>query len=341
MILYNSMAKIIIVTDVWIPKIDGVVTSITKTREILEKKGIKVIILHPGLFSKISLFFYPELKLSLFSGKKIKKIIKLEKPDYIHIATEGPLGFSARMVCIKNNMPFTTSYHTHLPLYTKVRIGMFFNVVYAYLRWFHGPAKTTFVSTKSLKDELEFHKFYHLTISPLGVDFNLFTRKVNPDAPAFQKPVFVYFGRIAIEKSIEDFLQCELLGTKIVIGDGPARAALENKYGKSNLFVGYKTGQGLVDWLSICDVFVCPSRTETFGLTILEALACGIPVAAYDVMGPKDIITNGVDGYLGDNLAVSAKQCLKLSPDECRKKALRYSWEAYADTFLKNQARIK
>lgn len=341
MVLYNNMDKILIVTDVWTPKVDGIVTSLKKTMEILEKKGIKVIIVHPGLFWTIPLFFYSEIKLSFFSSRKIKKMIKLEQPDYIHIATEGPLGFIARMICVRKNIPFTTSYHTHLPLYAKIRIDMSFSVAYLYLRWFHKQAKTTFVSTKSLKNELELHKFNHLTVAPLGVDSDLFTRNIKSKISTLQKPVFVYFGRIAVEKNVEDFLRCELPGTKLIIGDGPDRAMLENKYGKNNLFIGYKKEQDLVDWLSMCDVFVCPSRTETFGLVILEALSCGIPVAAYKVTGPEDIITNGLDGYLGDNLADSAKKCLTLSTIACREKALLYSWESYVDTFIKNQVKIR
>lgn len=335
------MEKILIVIDGWTPKIDGVITSVKKTVEILEKRGIKVIVVHPGLFFSVPLFFYPEIKLSLFSSYKIKKIIKQENPQYIHIATEGPLGVMARLICIKKDIPFTTSYHTHFPLYAKVRVKISFSIIYSYMKWFHKKAILTFVTTESLKKELESRGFNNLVISPLGVDSDLFSRNPNSEKPKLQKPIFVYFGRIAIEKNVEDFLRCELPGTKLIIGDGPDRNMLERKYGKDNLFIGYKKGQDLIDWLSICDVFVCPSRTETFGLAILEALSCGIPVAAYDVMGPKDIITNGVDGYLGDNLADSAKKCLTLSTVTCREKALLYSWESYVDIFIKNQIKIR
>lgn len=156
-----------------------------------------------------------------------------------------------------------------------------------------------------------------------------------------KSPVFAYLGRIAIEKNVEDFLKLKLSGTKLVIGDGPERLKLESKYGNEALFVGYKKGQELVDCLSLCDVFVFPSVTETFGLVILEALACGLPVAAYNVMGPKDIVTNGVDGYLGDDLGASAIKCLNLSSDKCREKALQFTWEAYVDNFIKNNIRIR
>ncbi|NVN97021.1 glycosyltransferase family 1 protein [Candidatus Nomurabacteria bacterium] len=334
------MDKLLIITDSWDPKIDGIVTTLKKTKEILEGKGLKVIIIHPELFTAIPLFFYPEIKLSLFSSKKIRKIIRTEKPDYIHIATEGPLGISARSICVKNKIPFTTAYHTHFPLYAKVRIKFLYHIVYSYLRWFHKKAAATIVSSESLRRELMDHKFKNLLVVPFGVDLDLFVRNKETKVPKLPGPVFVYFGRIAIEKNLEVFLSCKFPGTKLIIGDGPDRNMLENKYGGNNLFVGYKNGKNLVDYLSICDVLVFPSLTETFGLVILEAFSCGIPVAAYDVMGPKDLITHGVDGYLGNDLLDSALKCLDLSPLDCRKKASSYSWEAYADSFIKNQVKI-
>ena len=193
------------------------------------------------------------------------------------------------------------------------------------------------VSTASLKRELESTGFKkNIVIVPLGVDVAHFVRNPTPALPALTKPVFLYFSRLASEKSPEEFLKLTLPGTKLVIGDGPERVRLEKKYGKENIFVGYKHGQELVDWLSLADVFVFPSRTETFGLVALEALACGIPVAAHDVMGPRDIITNGKDGYLSDTLEEAALKCLELSREECRATALQYSWEHSVDTFIKN-----
>ena len=334
------MDKILIITDSWEPKIDGIVTTLKKTKGILEERGTKVVVVHPGLFKTVPLFFYPEIRLSFFSGRKIKKIIKVEKPDYIHIATEGPIGLSARLICRNKKIPFTTAYHTHFPLYVKARVKFLHNVVYAYLRWFHKKADMTLVSSESLKRELMEHKFKNLSVAPFGVDLNLFIKNKETKVSKLPGPVFVYFGRIAVEKNLEAFLSCELPGTKLIIGDGPDRKMLESKYRGNNLFVGYKKGKDLVDHLSVCDVFVFPSLTETFGLVILEALSCGIPVAAYDVMGPKDLVTNGIDGYVGDDLAYSALKCLKLSPLDCRKKALNYSWDAYVDSFMKNQVKI-
>lgn len=335
------MEKIVIVTDTWFPKLDGIVISIQKTKKILEKRGFQVIIIHPGLFSTFSLFFYPELKIALFPSKKIKKILETEKPNYIHIATEGILGLMTRRICVKKNIPFTTTYHTHLPLYAKVRFNILFNITYSYVHYFHKKAQKTFVSTESLKKELEVYKFKNLVLTPFGVDSTLFTKNTKSNIAKLEKPIFVYLGRIAIEKNIEDFLRCNLPGTKLIIGDGPDRLMLQKKYNKDTIFVGYQKGQDLVDYLSLSDVFVFPSRTDTFGLVILEALSCGLPVAAYNVTGPKDIITNGKDGYLGDNLEEIAKKCLNLSPIDCRQKALSYSWESYVNIFIKNNYKIK
>lgn len=330
------MKRIVIVTDAWHPQVNGVVTSIAKIADLLEKKGFGVTVIHPGLFWTVPLPFYKEIRLSLVTRRKIKNMIGAEKPDYIHIATEGPLGLAARAACQQKKLQFTTSYHTHFARYVKARVGAISKTVYADLRWFHNTGASTMASTESLKSELENEGFKNVVVWPLGVDTELFKRNKHPPLESFVKPVFVYFGRIAVEKSVEEYLRCALPGTKLVIGDGPDRKKLEKIYGASARFVSYKKGQELVDWLSLCDVFVFPSRTETFGLVVLEALSCGIPVAAHDVMGPKDIITPGVDGFLDENLERAALACLKLSREKCRQKALLYSWGASADAFVKN-----
>jgi glycosyltransferase involved in cell wall biosynthesis len=334
------MQKIVIVTDAWHPQVNGVVTVIENIRSILEKRGCTVVIIHPGLFSSIPLFFYPEIRLSLFAKRKVARLIEAEKPDHIHLDTEGPLGLAARGYCIRTGKKFTTAYHTHFALYAKLRFGAFFNLVYPYIRWFHSRAEYTMVTTETLRQDLKARGLKNLVIRPLGTDTALFKRNpgaVMPDR--LRKPVFMYFGRIAKEKGVEDFLKCKLPGSKLVFGDGSQRTELETKYGETALFVGYKKGQALVDMLSVSDVFVFPSRTETFGLVILEALACGIPVAAYNVMGPNDIVTDGVDGLLGEDLQANAIKCLKLLPEDCRRKAVKFSWEASTDAFFQNLVR--
>lgn len=327
------MRKILFVTDAWRPQVNGVVTMLEKTKTLLEKKGYVVELIEPGQFHTVPLPLYPEIRLALFPARKVDALIRDVAPDSIHIATEGPLGLAARRACIRRGLRFTTSYHTHYDLYTEARFAIFMKPVSRLLRWFHSVAVRTLVSTDSLKQELEKRGFKNLTVCPLGVDTDFFIRKNGRPPIELEKPVFVYFGRIAKEKSPEDFLRLSLPGTKLVIGDGPDRKALEAEYGNKALFVGYKRGTELIDWLSLADVLVFPSRTETFGLVILEALSCGIPVAAHDVMGPKDIITNGKDGFLEGNLTKAALACLALDPAECRKTALRYSWEASARAF--------
>lgn len=336
------MKKILLVTDAWAPQVNGVPRVLNAHMCILKARGYAVDVIEPGQFKiKYPMPTYPEIRLTLFPRRRVAKMIEELQPDAVHLPTEGPLGWAARSVCIKRGIPFTTWYHTKYQLYVDIRLRGLLRPIYAFLRRFHSKAVCTMVSTESLKRELKSTGFKNVVVVPLGVDTELFVRNSAPPLPPLPKPVFVYFSRLAPEKSPEEFLKLKLPGTKLVIGDGPDRAKLEEKYGKENKFVGYKHGQELVDWLSLCDVFVFPSRTETFGLVVLEALACGIPVAAHDVMGPRDSITQGKDGYLGEDLREAALKCLELSPTDCRAKALRYSWEHSTDEFLKNLSFIR
>lgn len=334
------MKKILLVTDAWAPQVNGAVRVLQALLPLVEARGYEVTIIEPGQFKTMPMPMYPEIRLALFPRRRIGNIIDELRPDAVCLVTEGPLGWAARSVCTKRGIPFTTWYHSHFQLYVDVRLRGLLRPVYALIRRFHSAAVRTMVSTESLKRELESTGFENLIIMPLGVDAKLFTRNIEPSLPALPKPVFVYFSRLAPEKSPEEFLKLNLPGTKLVIGDGPLRK-LEKRYGETNKFVGYKHGQELVDWLSLADVFVFPSRTETFGLAALEALACGIPVAAHDVMGPRDIITPGKDGYVSDDLREAALKCLDLSRDTCRAKALQYSWERSTDAFIKNLVFIR
>jgi len=329
------MKKILIVSDVWYPQVNGVMTVLEKTIELLQKKDFSVVVIHPGLFVTIPMPFYSEIRTPLFSKNKIKKIIEKEKPDYIHIVTEGLLGYNARSICKKLNIVFTSSYHTHFPEYLKIRVGYFYDITYKYLQWFHNASVKTMVCSVDLKNELESRGFNHIALWPLGVDTNFFVKNKNI-INNYKKPVFFYLGRVASEKNIEDYLKCPLPGTKLVIGDGPERKELEAKYKETNIFLGYKKGKELIDLLSVCDVMVFTSKTDTFGLTIIEAMSCGIPVVAYEVMGPKDIITNGVDGYLSEDIASAAVKCLNLNGEDCKKKAQKYSWDTSVDAFISN-----
>ena len=331
------MKKLVIVSDTWYPQVNGVVTSLENISPFLKEQGFEITIIHPGLFWTVPLFFYPEIRLSPIPYRKMYSILSNVQPDYIHITTEGPLGLAARILCQQKKWNFTTSYHTHFSQYIQIRLGSLFGTVNAYISWFHNAAKTTMVGTESLKKELSEYGVKHMEIWPLGVDTKRFLRNTHTatEIPPLTKPVFAYFGRVAIEKNIEEFLQLDLPGTKLVIGEGPQQESLQETY-KEAVFTGYKRGQELIDWLSHCDVLVFPSLTDTFGLVIIEALAMGIPVAAHDVTGPKDIISNGVDGYLNTDLAKAALQCLKLDPEACRQTALQYSWKHSAEEFVRH-----
>ena len=331
------MKSVVFVTDVY-GVINGVVTWLTNMKTELEKRGIKVTIIHPGQFLGVPLLFYPDIKLSIFARRKMNKLIAEANPDAIHLVTEGPLGLAALQVCKKNHWKFTSFYHTRLPEYildyAPLRLKVLKSGAYRYMRWFHNTGTHTLVASKSLKAELEERGFKNLAFAPQGIDLKLFKRNTKAKAPkGLKKPVFVFMGRLAPEKSIEDFLDAKLPGSKLIIGDGPSKTKLQKKY-QAARFVGFKTGKDLVDLLSASDVYVFPSKTETFGLTIVEALACGLPVAAYNSTGPKDIIRSGTDGYLGPDLGKNALKCLALSRAACIKKAKKYSWKNAADAFL-------
>ncbi len=329
------MKRIIIVTDTWEPSVNGVVTSIRHTKNALEKNGWRVRIVHPGDFVSLPMPSYPEVRITLPWERRIQEIIAQEQPDYIHIATEGSLGLGVRYYCIQNRYQFTTAYHTRFPEYVQMRMYGFGGVTRRYLQWFHNGSNNTIVSTASLQQELIRDGFTDVVVAPLGVDTEIFKR--NPDAtlpPGVKGPLFIYVGRVAIEKNLRAFLECDLPGTKMIIGDGPDSDVLEKEFPGAAMFVGYQRGQELINLLSVADCMVFPSKTDTLGLVILEALSCGVPIAAYDVGGPRDIVENGVDGYLGDDLTQNALQCLHLSREACRNKALQFSWERSIEAFV-------
>jgi glycosyltransferase involved in cell wall biosynthesis len=334
------MKKIVFITDTWQDRnSNGIVTWLVNTKAQLEKQGFNVTVIHPSQFSHLPLPTYPEIRLALSTQAKMRAMISEADPDYIHIATEGPLGLVARNVCARSAWRFTSYYHTRLPEYVAIRFKLLGKPTAHYMKWFHQKSSGIMVSTETLKTELEQKGFKNVVVAPLGVDISIFHR--NPEAclpDGAVRPLFVFMGRIAQEKNIEAFLECELPGSKLIIGDGPAKTKLETTYAGKALFVGHKTGRELADLLSASDVFVFPSLTDTFSLAIIEALACGLPVAAYDVQGPRNILTNGHDGFLGNNLSENALKCLTISRDDCVQSAQRYSWEHSADQFVKHLA---
>jgi len=327
--------RILIATDAWAPQVNGVVRTLETTAVHLGRLGHEVRFLTPEGFRTIPMPTYPEIKLALFARRAVGRMIADFRPDRIHIATEGPLGLATRRCCLRSGIPFTTSFHTRFPEYIHARFGIPLSWPYAGLRWFHRPASGVMVATGTLKDELASRGFQNLKLWTRGVDLERYRPRDKSwlDLP---RPVFLYVGRVAIEKSVEDFLRLDLPGAKLVVGDGPQLAELKARYPNAR-FTGPKFGEELARLYSAADVFVFPSRTDTFGLVVLEALASGLPVAAYPVQGPSDIIgDNNAVGTLHENLLEAARRALTLDPTACRAFAQTYSWEACTRQFIAN-----
>lgn len=328
--------KIAIVTDAWSPQINGVVISLARTIKELERLGHAVQVIEPGQFASIPCPTYSEIRLALLPGREVRRMLDQTAPAAVHIATEGPLGLAARRWCVKRGFPFTTSYHTRFPEYVWLRTRLPLAVSYGFMRWFHGAAQRTMVATETLRRELAEKGFRNLVLWSRGVDTRLF----RPRERGFlfdPRPVFMYVGRVAIEKNIEAFLKLRLPGTKFVVGGGPDLEMLRTKYPQVR-FTGFKTGDDLARHVAAADVFVFPSRTDTFGLVLIEALACGVPVAAYPVAGPADVVRHGETGYLDEDLGRAALAALKLDAATCRTAALAYTWEACTRQFLAHVA---
>jgi glycosyltransferase involved in cell wall biosynthesis len=324
--------QVLIATDAWHPQINGVVRTLDRTAQEIKQLGHTVEMVTPDRFRHVPMPTYPEIPLSLMPGRKVGRIIRDTQPDAVHIATEGPLGLAARDYCIKARIPFTTSFHTRFPEYINLRLRIPVSWGYRFMRWFHAPAVRTMVATGSLKDELEAKGFEHLAIWSRGVDTEIFQPRER-DFLTDPRPIFMFVGRVAIEKNIEAFLDLDLPGTKYVVGDGPDLEKLREHYPKVR-FPGYKTGVELSRYYSAADAMVFPSRTDTFGLVLLEAMACGTPVAAYPVQGPADIVIEGETGAIDENLEEAAKRALEVSRDACRQYALSKSWTENTRRFV-------
>jgi glycosyltransferase involved in cell wall biosynthesis len=328
--------KLAIVTDAWLPQVNGVVRTLGETIREIEAEGHEVNVISPADFRTIPCPTYPEIRLSLLPGRKVARTLDALAPDAVHIATEGPLGLAARRWCLRSSRPFTTAYHTRFPEYLRARAPIPLSVSYAMVRWFHGRATHTLVTTPSMRRLLESKGLGNLVLWGRGVDTGLFRPKGKSflDLP---RPVWLYFGRVSVEKGVEEFLALDLPGTKLVVGDGPATESLKHRFPKA-VFAGYRHGEELASYISASDVFVFPSRTDTFGLVLLEAMACGVPVAAYPVAGPIDVVQQDVTGALSDDLCAAALAALKLDPGACRAHALRHSWKAATEQFLSHLA---
>jgi glycosyltransferase involved in cell wall biosynthesis len=326
--------RIALATDAWFPQTNGVVKTLSTTIGLLRSLGHDVLVIEPSQFRTFPCPTYPEIRLAWFPAARLNELLGNFSPDAIHIATEGTLGAAARSWCRRNRMPFTTSYHTQFPEYVRARFPIPLALSYAHLRRFHSGAARTMVATPTMQRQLEERGFRNIVRWTRGVDVELF-RPRDKAFLALPRPIFLYVGRVAVEKNIEALLAADLPGTTVIVGDGPARAALEAKYEDAK-FVGYKFGEELASHVAAADVFVFPSRTDTFGLVLLEAMACGVPVAAYPVTGPIDVVQAGTTGVLDTNLQVAALAALELDPGPCREYALRHTWEAATRQFLGN-----
>ena len=323
--------KIMIVTDAWEPQVNGVVRTLKQTMHELKKMGHSIEMITPLEFKTIPCPTYPDISLSLFPGKKVRQKMESFSPDAIHIATEGPLCIAARAYALKHRLPFTTAYHTRFPEYVKARTGIPLAVTYKFLRWFHDPSQAVMAPTDVVVKDLESYGFTNVVLWTRGVDLEIFKMQESKELDT-SHPIFLYVGRVAVEKNIEAFLELKLPGSKWVVGDGPALAGLKAKYPEVN-YLGVLQQEKLAKVYAAADVFVFPSKTDTFGLVLLEAMACGLPVAAYPVTGPIDVIGDSKAGAMNNDLREACLEALTIPREVARAHAEKFSWQAASEQF--------
>jgi glycosyltransferase involved in cell wall biosynthesis len=334
--------RILLATDAWEPQVNGVVRTLTRIVAELREMGDVVEVISPDQFPNFPLPTYPEIKLAVGAYEKVQERFKSFEPEAIHIATEGPIGLAARRICLEWKLPFTTSYHTRFPEYVSARLPVPLAAGYAYMKWFHRPSGRLMVATPTLRDELARHGFRNLSQWSRGVDTEVFRPRKESEPDVFEglpRPVFLNVGRVAVEKNIEAFVKLELPGTKVVVGDGPQREELIERYPEVR-FPGARFGPELAAHFACADVFVFPSLTDTFGLVLLEAMASGTPVAAFEAAGPIDLIPGSGAGMIApgqtEGLKEAALECLQLDRQAVRAFALQFSWPACAEEFRRN-----
>jgi glycosyltransferase involved in cell wall biosynthesis len=331
--------RLCLVTDAWAPQMNGVVRTLMRTCDELKSMGHAVAVISPDQFNGLPCPTYPEIKLALMPRRKIARAIEAFGPQAIHIATEGPLGHAARGYCIAHRLPFTTAYHTRFPEYVEARFGVPVGLSYAWLRRFHRAARGVMVATPSIEADLLSRGFANLRRWSRGVDTTLF-RPQDKTLLDLPRPIHLFVGRVAVEKNIEAFLALDLPGSQVVVGDGPQLDLLKRRFPKAH-FLGRKVGEDLARHYAAADVFVFPSLTDTFGLVILEALASGLPVAAFPVPGPRDILDGSEAGALDPDLGSAVARALTLPAARCRALAEQFSWRAATEQFLGNLAPIR
>jgi glycosyltransferase involved in cell wall biosynthesis len=329
--------RLLIATDAWAPQVNGVVRSLEHMAAAGRDLGFDPVFLTHQDFRSVPLPGYPEIRLAYATRRKVAERWAGLAPTYVHIATEGSVGYATRRYCLAQGRPFTTSYHTRFPEYLAARAPVPEAWTYAWLRRFHGASSGTMVSTPSLERDLAGRGFTNLMRWTRGVDTELFRPQDSDALAGLPRPLFLFVGRLAVEKNVAAFLALDLPGTKVVVGDGPDRPRLQALAPEAR-FLGTQTGAALARIYAAADAFVFPSLTDTFGIVLLEALACGLPVAAYPVTGPLDVIAGTGAGVLDRDLRAAALGALAIPRERCRAEALRYTWAESARQFYANIA---
>lgn len=329
--------RIAIVTDAWHPQINGVVRVLETLRAKLTERGHAVEVIAPDGFVTMPCPTYPEIPLALLPGRRLARRLAQWRPDALHIATEGPLGIAAKTWCTRHKRPFTSAYHTKFPEYVHARTRLPLDWLYARMRRFHGGSAAVLAPSQSVYRELTAKGFANARPWAHGVDADVFKPR-GEDFLDLPRPIHLFVGRVAVEKNLAAFLALDLPGSQVVVGNGPQRDELMRAFPKVHFKIARGDGE-LARYFSAADVFVFPSRTDTFGLTMLESLACGVPVAAFPVTGPLDVLGLGGAGEtpvgcLDDDLTAAIEGARNKDPAACRDYALRFTWEQVADQFV-------
>jgi glycosyltransferase involved in cell wall biosynthesis len=334
------MARVLIATDAWHPQVSGVVRTLDTTARVLRDWGHAVEVVEPSPYWSVPFPFYPDVPMCLPRAGRVYERVAQFRPDHVHISTEGGIGLLVRRFCRKSGWRFTTSYHTRFPEYLRRLTHLPEPITYRFLKWFHRRSAALMVATPSLERELAGRGFTPaMKRWSRGVDLDIFRPRPKGET-GYKRPILLYVGRVSHEKGIEDFLRLKVPGTKLVVGDGPARARLEKRYPDA-VFLGYRSGQPLGEVYSSADLFVFPSKTDTFGMVVIEALASGLPVAAYPVTGPGDIITDEKLGALDNDLGNAVGRALATGdPADCVAEGRKYTWENCTSQFLANLVRV-
>jgi len=326
--------RILVATDAWRPQVNGVVHTLERMSAAARELHAEFIFLTPQGFPSLPMPTYPDIRLALASPWEVARRIEAAGADHIHIATEGPIGWAARRYCRKRGKLFTTSYHTRFPEYIAARTRLPEVFTYAALRRFHAPAAATLAPTTSIKNELTLRGFDRVKVWTRGVDHALYHPR-SADAVDLPRPIFLSVGRVAVEKNLEALLELKLPGSVVVVGDGPARTTLERRYPHAH-FLGALYGEALARIYATADVFVFPSKTDTFGIVLIEALASGLPVAAFPVSGPLDVIGESGAGVLNHDLGAACLAALEIPRERAREHSLRFTWRESARQFLQH-----